>query len=217
MHNAARPAHLSVLAVLAGAALTLCGCASAGSASSGFIDRRLALSFIPIYTDTMLVVGHWEASGLAVAPGIAVTNDHNYWLIPAEARLAQSRDYDLMFFRTAKTPAPLIARARLGEAVVAYGTGARAELRQSRGIVAGLDVNLPKRCPDCPAQHVLAFDAPAGGGFSGGPVVDAKTGAVLGITFGYLDGQGVDGGRRMYAYDMGLVMAEMRRLLGTQP
>ena len=67
---------------------------------------------------------------------------------------------------------------------------------------------------DCRIQDVMVFDARAGGGFSGGPVVDAKTGAVLGITFGYLDGKAQNGGRRMYAYTMALVMAEMHRPSG---
>ena len=62
----------------------------------------------------------------------------------------------------------------------------------------------------------MIFDARAGGGFSGGPVVDAETGAVVGVTFGYLDGRAADGGRRMYAYDMNLVMDEMHRLLAVR-
>jgi hypothetical protein len=39
------------------------------------------------------------------------------------------------------------------------------------------------------------------------------SGAVVGITVGYLDGAAEDGGRRMYALDMDFVMAEMRRLV----
>jgi len=37
---------------------------------------------------------------------------------------------------------------------------------------------------------------------------------VVGVTFGYIDGKAADGGRRMYAYDMDLVFAEMQRLIG---
>jgi hypothetical protein len=39
---------------------------------------------------------------------------------------------------------------------------------------------------------------------------------VLGVTFGYLDGKGEGGGRRMYAYDMALVIEEMHRLLDSR-
>ena len=49
--------------------------------------------------------------------------------------------------------------------------------------------------------------APAGEGFSGGPVVDASDGRILGIVFGYNDMK--DGSRLMYAYDMDRIMAEL--------
>jgi S1-C subfamily serine protease len=60
------------------------------------------------------------------------------------------------------------------------------------------------------------YDANAGEGFSGGPVVDAATGAVIGITFGFKDDKSAQGGRRMYAYDIALVLEEMRRLISPQ-
>jgi hypothetical protein len=186
---------------------------SAGQASMGFVDARLGQSFIPIYSDNDLLIGHWVGSAIAIAPGIAVTNDHNYWFVPREQHLARSRDYDLLFFRTDKMPAPMIGQAQTGQDVIAYGTGADSETREAYGIVVSLDETVPPHCMGCPPQHVMVFDAEAGGGFSGGPVVDAKTGAVVGITFGYLDGKAANGGRRMYAYNIALVMAEMHRLL----
>ena len=61
------------------------------------------------------------------------------------------------------------------------------------------------------------YDANAGEGFSGGPVVDAATGAVIGITFGFKDDKRrARRGRRMYAYDIALVLDEMRRLISPQ-
>ena len=107
----------------------------------------------------------------------------------------------------------MLLQARPGQTVIAYGTGAGAETREARGIVAGLDETVPPHWEGCPPQHVMVFDADAGGGFSGGPVVDAETGAVVGVTFGYLDGKASGGGRRMYAYNIDLGMAEMHRLL----
>ena len=68
-------------------------------------------------------------------------------------------------------------------------------------------------CTDCPERPTITFDAEAGVGFSGGPVVDVASGGVVGITVGYLDGAAEDGGRRMYAMDIDFVMAEMRRLV----
>jgi hypothetical protein len=46
--------------------------------------------------------------------------------------------------------------------------------------------------------------------------VDATTGAVIGITFGFKDEKDANGaGRRMYAYDIALVLDEMRRLISS--
>ena len=188
----------------------LVGC-SAGRASSGFINTRLMDAYIPLSED-VLIFNHW-AAGFAVAPNVGVTSDHNLNLIPPERVLARSRDYDLLFFRTDLSMPATTAVARPGEEVIAYGQGRGDELREAKGAVFGLDQSVAPRCPGCRIQRVMVFDAEAGGGFSGGPVVDAESGAVLGVTFGYLDGKGEGGGRRMYAYDMALVIEEMHRLL----
>ena len=185
---------------------------SAGRPSTGFIEARLNGAYIPLAEREALVLNHWAAA-FAIAPNVGVTNDHNLRFIPPEMVLARSRDYDLLFFRTDKSMPPALAKAVPGEDVIAYGQGASDDLREARGKVASLEEHVRPRCSDCPSQRVMIFDARAGGGFSGGPVVDAKSGAVVGITFGYLDGRAADGGRRMYAYDIDLVMAEMRRLL----
>ena len=189
----------------------LAGC-SAGHASAGFINARLMDAYIPLSEGRIVILNHW-AAGFAIAPNVGVTNDHNLNLIPPDRLLARSRDYDLLFFRTDVATPALTAEARPGEDVIAYGQGRDDELREAKGAVSGLDQTVAPRCAGCPPQHALIFDAEAGGGFSGGPVVDAQSGAVLGITFGYLDGKGARGGRRMYAYDMNLVMEEMHRLL----
>ncbi len=185
---------------------------SAGMPSRGFVEPRLMQAYIPLSKRSWLLSGRWAAA-LAIAPHIAVTNAHNENLIPPQMVLARSKDYDLLFFKTdSMFPAPM-ATPTVGEAVIAYGQGSTDDLREAKGAIRALDEYVAPRCSECRAQRALTFDADAGGGFSGGPVVDAKSGAVLGITFGYLDGKGADGGRRMYAYDMGLVLAEMRRLL----
>jgi hypothetical protein len=188
----------------------LAGC-SAGRASSGFINARLMDAYIPLSED-VLIFNHW-AAGFAIAPNVGVTNDHNLNLIPPDRVLARSRDYDLLFFRTDLSTPAATATARPGEKVIAYGQGRADELREAKGAVFGLDQSVAPRCNGCLPQRAIVFDAEAGGGFSGGPVVDAESGAVLGIIFGYLDGKGESGGRRMYAYDMALVIEEMHRLL----
>lgn len=199
-----------------GAALCLAAglsaCVSAGRESAGFIEPRLMGAYIPLSSSKFGLFNNWGAA-FTIAPNIAVTNDHNMNFIPAGAILARSRDFDLLFFRqTGGTPA-LTGRPRAGEEVIAYGQGAADDLREARGVVTGLDEYVPPRCSGCTAQRALVFEAAAGGGFSGGPVVDARTGAVLGITFGYLDNTDGVRGRRMYAYDIELVISEMRRLL----
>jgi S1-C subfamily serine protease len=160
----------------------------------------------------MVVLEHWGA-GVVVAPYVAATNSHNFNLVEPDAVLAVSRDYDLLFFRTDKEePAPT-ADPRPGQAIVAYGQGANKDLREAEGTIRATDVRVAARCGRCREQKAISYDAAAGPGFSGGPLVDAKTGAVVGLTFGYRDIRGVNAGRRMFAYDMDTVLAEMHRLL----
>ena len=195
-------------------ALILAAC-SAGQPSLGFVSPQLTDAYIP------LVKGGWTTTGqraaaLMIAPEIAVTNDHNLNFIPPDRVLARSRDYDLLFFHTDDRDAPPQARARMGESVIAYGQG-RISHVEARGRIAALAEHVEARCSGCPAQRALVFEADAGRGFSGGPVVDAETGAVLGVTFGYVDGKPPAEARRMYAYDIDLVMSEMHRLLDRPP
>lgn len=200
---------LCIAALLLAPILSAC---SAGHESAGFIDPRLMRAYIPLSSSSVPLFNQWGAA-FTIAPNVAVTNDHNANFIPPAAVLARSRDYDLLFFRPNGGTPVYTARPTPGEEVIAYGQGASDDLREARGKVTALDEYVPPRCMTCADQHALVFDADAGGGFSGGPVVDAKTGAVLGITFGYLDGKDGKSGRLMYAYDIDLVMSEMRRLL----
>jgi S1-C subfamily serine protease len=76
-------------------------------------------------------------------------------------------------------------------------------------------VRVAPRCVRCAEQKAIAYVADAGPGFSGGPLVDAESGAVVGLTFGYRDQKGSDASRRMFAYSMDTVLKEMHRLLGS--
>lgn len=127
-----------------------------------------------------------------IAPGVAVTDAHNSNLVDSDKVIGAVGNYDLLFFRTERTATIASAAPQTGEEVIAYGQG-RHGLRQATGKVKTL----------WPAA--FGFAANAGPGFSGGPVIDAKTGALLGITYGYLDRDGV---RLMLAYTAAFVMEE---------
>ncbi len=189
---------------------------SSGRASQGFVTSQLMAAYIPLYQRQILVFGRWGAA-VALTPNVAVTNDHNLNFIPADRVIARSRDYDLLYFRTEDHEAPLFANPTVGEQVVAYGEGSSRDVRQAEGAVTALNEFVAPRCDGCPDQRALIYKAKAGEGFSGGPVVDAGTGAVIGITFGYKDDkESGKATRLMYAYDIGLVLDEMHRLVSGQ-
>ena len=192
------------------AALLLAACSS-GQSTNGFINERLIDAYIPLY-ERVFLIDHF-AGAVVIAPNVAVTNAHNANLVAENAVLARSAEFDLLFFRTERTIVPPVGSPYIGEDVIAYGQQGKSGLSEAKGIIRMVDAYLPQRCPQCRVQRSLAYDAEAGEGFSGGPVVDAASGAVLGITFGFQNGMGQNGGRRMYAYDMDLVLSEMDRLL----
>jgi S1-C subfamily serine protease len=139
---------------------------------------------------------------MVIAPGIAVTNAHNRRFIsgPVIGEAAQS---DLLFFRVTRSANPATAAPVVGAPVIAYGQGADAELRVARGVVREIVM-----APGYDISRWFTFEADAGPGFSGGPVVDAQ-GRLVGITFAYKD----EGDRRlMYAYEMTRVRAELQAL-----
>lgn len=205
------PASRSYVALVLAAAL-LAGCSSTPMRSIAFVTPELSDAYIPLYMGTVIGSSKFAAA-VVVAPNVAVTNDHNLNLLSGEMVLARSPAYDLLFFRTDRTRVPLIASPMVGQTVIAYGQNGKTRRREAKGVVRQLDARAIALCADCPERPTITYDAEAGEGFSGGPVVDVASGAVIGITVGYLDGAAEDGGRRMYAMDMNFVMAEMRRLL----
>jgi hypothetical protein len=182
---------VAVLAIALG--LSGCGGESYGTAASGFFMPQIADSYIPLEGGN--VFGHGDAAAVVIAPGVAVTNAHNSNIVDSASVIGGPRDYDLLYFRTAKTATLPVAAPVDGEAVVAYGQGIDGSLRISRGVISKF----------WPAAFGFVCDA--GPGFSGGPVVDAKTGALVGITYGYLDQPG-SSDRLMVAYAMSFVGSE---------
>jgi S1-C subfamily serine protease len=137
---------------------------------------------------------------MVIAPHIAVTNAHNANLLDPRSVIGTRQDYDLMFFRTAKSAEPQTAPVAMGESVVAYGQGSNSELRIAHGVVRAIE-----HCAGCGAPAYFIFAGNAGPGFSGGPVLDGS-GRLIGITFGYKDERGE---RLIYAYSMDRVRAEL--------
>ena len=181
-------------------ALGLSGCAgggSFGSAASGFTSSSVAEAYIPLYGRS--VFGSGNGAAVVIAPGIAVTNAHNANLIDPKSVIGASNGYDLLFFRTAQSAHLQMSSARDGQDVIAYGQGKDRDLRISRGTVSRF----------WPAAFGYISDA--GPGFSGGPVIDAKSGALLGITYGYED-QGSH--RLMLAYSAAFVTAQLAAVQG---
>lgn len=170
---------------------------------------------MPLDSPHLLVFQHWGAA-VVVAPHVAVTNAHNLNLIAPGDLLAASRDYDMIFFRTDRDVVAPTAVAHPGETIIAYGQGSHQDLREAFGTVLATGIHVAPICPTCAEQTAITYDAEAGPGFSGGPLVDADTGALLGITFGFREGEGVKAGRRMFAYPIDLVLTEKHHLLGPE-
>jgi S1-C subfamily serine protease len=195
-------------------ALGLSACAIAyGDPAQEFVNPAVARAYIPLEGRSFVMLESHGAA-FAIAPGMAVTNAHNADFLGPVPVIGQSRDYDLLFFRVENSASPAFGEATVGESVVAYGQGPDKELRVAHGIVRALDQQVEPRCATCLVQRAFIFEGNAGPGFSGGPVVDATSGAIIGITFGYLD---KSGHRLMYAYPMDRVRNELDAIQGRLP
>jgi len=197
-----RAKYLGLLALAA----ILAGCSSAGEPAAGFLDPAIAAAYLPL-SGMRDIVLEGRGAGVVIANGIAVTNAHNANLVDDDSVIGTSLQYDLLYFHTtAGAPQPT-GKPWMAEEVIAYGQGAEGSLRLARGRVTAIDAPVLPRCPACAVQHAFTFEADAGPGFSGGPVVDATDGKLVGIVFGYQDEK--DGGRLIYAYDMDRVAKEL--------
>ena len=189
---------------LFGLLLIVSGCAgSSGQPATAIAQPDIAAAYLPLHGRVHLGIDSADGAAVVIAPGIAVTNAHNANLPEPKNILGTRQDYDLLFFRTAKSTAPQTAMPVIGEGVTAYGQGGNRELRIAHGVVKQI-----KQCPGCTAPAYFVFAGDAGPGFSGGPVLDGS-GRLVGITFGYKD----EGRQRLiYAYDMSRVRAEFSAL-----
>jgi S1-C subfamily serine protease len=186
--------------------VTVAGCAtSSGAPAARIAEPEIAAAYLPLHGRVNLGIDTADGAAMVIAPGIAVTNAHNRRFVsgPVIGEAAQS---DLLFFRVVRSAAPSTAMPVVGASVTAYGQGADAELRVARGVVREIAT-----APGYDIARWFTYEANAGPGFSGGPVVDAA-GRLVGITFAYRD----EGGKRLiYAYDMARVRAELQAVQNT--
>jgi hypothetical protein len=171
-----------------------------GEAAPGFANAALDAAYIPLRAATGFF-SHGFGAGVVIAPGVAVTNAHNANLLAGDAVIGKAAEGDLLFFRTGRRATLPQATPRPGEAVIAYGQGAHEGLRMAEGRIYRSN------------GEAFSYRAQAGKGFSGGPVIDARDGRLLGITYGFSDAKTQRGTQRyMLAYTMGFVMAQWARL-----
>ncbi|HEX7725870.1 MAG TPA: S1C family serine protease [Rhizomicrobium sp.] len=175
--------------------LSGCGEGSFGTRAPGFDFPQVAQSYVPLHSRDWILRTH-DGASVVIAPGIAVTNAHNANMVDAASVIGKVDGYDLLYYRTDRSAVLPTAVPFDGEDVLAYGQDTDGNLRVSRGVVRQF----------WPAAFGYVSDA--GPGFSGGPVVDAKTGALLGITYGYEGDEGAKT-RLMVAYNMAFVMGRL--------
>jgi len=181
--------------------LPAAGCAtSSGAPATVIAQPGIAAAYLPLHGRVHLGLDTADGAAVVIAPHVAVTNAHNANLLNSRSVIGVRQDYDLLFFRTARTAQPQTAPVTVGEEVTAYGQGAEAELRVAHGVVRRIVT-----CTGCSAPAYFTFAGNAGPGFSGGPVLDGE-GRLIGITFGYKDEAHE---RLIYAYDMTRVQAEL--------
>ena len=198
--------------------LAIAGCQRpSGEPAKTFVTPAVQHDYIPLQGSVFMI---FEGDGAAVAigNGVAVTNAHNANLLDPKIVLGGSVDYDLLFFHSKKTVADLSAEPpRLGERVIAYGQGEGGSLRMADGVINSLNAPVKARCAKCAVQTAFTFEGNAGPGFSGGPVLDAKDGHLLGIVFGYVDPTDAKSSRTIYAYPMERVFAELELIARNAP
>lgn len=178
----------------------------AGEATETFVNPRVAAAYVPL--QAFIFPGMHRGAATIVLSGIAVTNAHNANLVAEEDILGRAPSgEDIMFIRVRDQKlggaGPLkMAEPRTGEEVILYGQGPGGSLRMAKGPVRDIQ------------DTRFTITADAGPGFSGGPVVDAKDGHLVGITFAYYDAPNKNGPREMLAYRIDSVMKEYEALTG---
>jgi hypothetical protein len=192
------------------AAVLLAGCAGqTGIPVTGPLGGDLDYAYLPLKGTEYLLMDT-NAGGVVLGGGVAVTAAHSAHMVYEKNLIGVSTEYDLAFFRTDKSEKKLeTGEPQLGEQIVSYAHDGEQTLR-AEGVVTQLDVPVKPRCETCTPAITFIFEGNAGPGFSGGPVLDAKSGKLVGIVFGYLNGE--NGKNAVYAYSMKRVMEELEKV-----
>jgi S1-C subfamily serine protease len=201
---------------VAALALALAGCAApSGEPAASVVSPKITEAYIPPEGPAFLIF-KGDAAAVSLGESIAVTNARNVNLLDSQSVIGKSANYDLLFFHTVKaTTEQPTAEPRIGQRVVAYGQSGGV-LRQAEGVITRLNVPVEVLCRGCETQSAFTFEGGAGPGFSGGPVVGAKDGRLLGVVFGYIDEP--SGKKRvMYAYTMERVYTELEEVARKLP
>jgi hypothetical protein len=197
----------NIAVALLGVALASCA-ASSGQPAARIAEPAIAAAYRPLHGRVHLGLDDEDGAAVVIAPGIAVTNQHNQAMVDSRLVIGAARQSDLLFFRVQTRAAPSRAQPVIGAPVTAYGQGADAELRIAHGVVHDIATE-----PGFAIARWFTFQGDAGPGFSGGPVVDG-TGRLVGITFAYKDEGKI---RLIYVYDMARVQAELDNLSRPAP
>ena len=193
-----------VLPVLLALGLSACA-VSSGQQATGFSDPRVGAAYLPLRASVFL--GERRGAAVVIAKNVAVSNAHNANLLDPKTVIGTSKSYDLLFFHTdSQAVPPQFGQPRMGETVLAYGEGKGGDLRVAHGTITALEAPVEPICAACGPQSAFTFAGDAGEGFSGGPVVDAVDGRVIGIVFGFTEGKT----RTIYAYSMRRVSTELQ-------
>ncbi len=191
-------------------ALLLSGCVvRSGVPVEGTLAPDVSYAYIPLKRSSLLFP-EADAGGVALGGGLAVSVAHASSLLDPALVIGIVHDYDLMFFRTERERAALaIDTPYIGEKVIGYAHYEDAPYR-AEGTVTALEAPVVPECGTCAAQTAFVFEGNAGPGYSGGPVLDAASGKLVGIIFGYLDQP--RGRRLIYAYPMSRVLEEWKKV-----
>jgi len=175
---------------------------SSGLPAVAIAEPDIAAAYLPLHARVHLGIDTADGAAMVMAPGVAVTNEHNANLVDPKLVLGYGTQSDLMFFRTPRQASPPTAVPVVGQGVTAYGQGEGGQLRIAHGVICNI-----AQVPGYADSPYFIFAGNAGPGFSGGPVLD-NSGRLIGITFAYLDRSKHN--RLIFAYDMKRVAVEFR-------
>lgn len=175
----------------------------------------IAGDYIPLQGGVAMIF-KGDGAAVALGDGVAVTCARNANRIDPKSIIGKSADYDLVYLASGKQILNLpVAEPRKGVRVTTYGQGKGGALAMAEGEITAQGVPPTALCAKCEASSAFAFEGSGGPGFIGAPVLDAKTGRLAGIVFGYADGVGGKG--VLYAYTMKRVLAEREAVIRKLP